>query len=162
MQSICFWCPDFPKFNFIALVSVSACSFWNSLRQEYKLWCFFEFPNSMVSYGTAKESKTCACGMQKVWILEVRGRWLVNARARIFHSTHVTLHGIIHQKHSAPSAGSTVAQTAPCTSVLCSGSLHLSTLQRHPAPSAGSIAAPVAHASWNRPISAAEFIKILK
>ncbi len=38
------------------LVPVSASSFWNSLRQEYKLgWCFFALPNFMAIYDTAKE-----------------------------------------------------------------------------------------------------------
>ncbi len=47
-------------------------------------------------------------------------------------STDFSLHGSIQRKHPTHSAGSIVAHTAPCTSVLCSG-----TLQRHPALSAG-------------------------
>ncbi len=109
--------------------------------------------NFKFSYGTVKGSKICACGMQKVRILEVRDRRFVNASIRIFRCTHGTLRGSIQQKHPAPSAGVIVAHTAPCTSVLCSGTLHLGTLQRHPAPSARSIAAPAAPA---------EFIKIWK
>ncbi len=129
MQSIFFFgadFADFPKSNSITLVSESACSFWNSLRQEYKLgWCFFESPNFIASIGTAKGSKTFACRIQKVRILEVQGWWFVNARGRIFHCTHGTLHGCIQHKHSSPFARSIVAYMAPCTLVLCSGTLHL-------------------------------------
>ncbi len=103
----------------------------------------------MGSYGVAKGRKTCACRMRKVRILEVRGRRFVNARARIFRYPY----GSIQQKHSAPSARSIVAHTAPCTSVLCSGTLHL--LQ-------DSIAAPAAPTPWNRRLTKAEFFKIWK
>ncbi len=83
----------------------------------------------MASYGTAKRSKTRACGMREVRILEVRGRRFVNTRARIFHCTL----GSIQHKYSAPSAGFIVAHTAPCTSVLCSGTLHfLQNPSQHP------------------------------
>ncbi len=71
----------------------------------------FELPNLMVSYDTAKGSKTCACGMQNVPILEVRGRRFVNARARIFRCTH----GSIQQKHR------TLCRIHRCTL----GTLHL-------------------------------------
>ncbi len=100
----------------------------------------------MGSYDTAKESKTCACGMRKVRILDVRGRQFVNARARIFRCTHGTPLGSIQQKYSAPSAGSIIAHLAPCTLVLCSGTLLL--LQDTPL--------------HPRRVMAAEFIKIWK
>ncbi len=105
----------------------------------------------MASYGTAKGSKTCACGgMQKMRILEVRGRWFVNARSSDFSS---------HTRYSARQHSA----EAPCT--LCRirycthGSLHLGTLQRHLAPSAEFIAAPATPAPWNRRVTAAEFLK---
>ncbi len=85
----------------------------------------FELLNLMASYATATGSKTWACGMRKVRILEVRGRRFVNARAQIFCCSHSTRHGSIQQKHPAPFAGSVVAHTAPCTSVFCSRTLQL-------------------------------------
>ncbi len=86
IQSIFFWrdFTDFPWSNSITLVSESACSFWNSLRQEYKLeWCFFELPNFIASYGIGKGSKSCACKIWKVRIVEVQGRRFVNARESV-------------------------------------------------------------------------------
>ncbi len=69
----------------------------------------------MASFGSAKGPQKC--GSLRFEVLQMLER-------KFFAACTSFLHDSIQQKHRAPSAGSIVAHTLPCTTVFCSGTLH--------------------------------------